>query len=73
MEHRDRRASTAEIRRVAAAADRWNEARAARPRLWCELTDHDKEKLAIRRLRATAAAVGWDAVLRRLGVRRAEE
>ncbi|MGE0717179.1 MAG: hypothetical protein AB7P02_17175 [Alphaproteobacteria bacterium] len=73
MEKHEKRASTPETHRVAAAAGRWDEARAARPRLWCELTDHDKEKLAIRRLRTVAATVGWDAVLHRLGLRRAEE
>lgn len=62
-----------ERRRVDAAVERWQEAREARPRLWSELSEYDKEKLALRRLRSIAAAIGWDGVLRRLGLGRQPE
>ena len=62
-----------ERRRVDAAVDRWEEAREARPKLWSELSERDKERLALRRLRRIAAAVGWDGVLQRLGVGRRED
>ena len=61
--------TSAERARIEAAAERWGEAR-IQPRLWSELNDRDKERLAMRRLRSIAAVLGWDAVLHRIGIRR---
>ncbi len=71
MEHRSKNSDrTAERLRVAAAADRWQDAAAGHVRLWSELTDLDKERIAVRRLRSAAAKLGWDEVLHRIGIRR---
>jgi hypothetical protein len=56
--------------RVDAAVDRWRDAKAGPVRLWSELSDGDKERLAMRRLRSVAASLGWDEVLHRIGIRR---
>jgi len=59
-----------ERKRVDAAMERWSGAHPSSVRLWSELSDTDKERLAIRRLRSIAATLGWDEVLHRIGIRR---
>ena len=58
-----------ERNRVDAAMERWRQARPGSVRLWTELTDDDKERMAMRRLRSIAGSLGWDEVLHRLGIR----
>lgn len=67
MEARSPRKSPERVR-VDAAMERWRDA-GTTIRLWSELTDGDKERLAVRHLRSLAARLGWDEVLCRLGVR----
>ncbi|BBK32509.1 hypothetical protein EDC65_5018 [Stella humosa] len=71
MERQSRR--SAERIRVDQATERWHEAQSTHVRLWSELTDLDKERLAARRLRSLAGKLGWDAVLRHIGVGRRVE
>ena len=59
-----------ERKRIAAAVERWQDAHDGSARLWSELTDTDKERMAMRRLRSVAATLGWDEVLHRIGIRR---
>ena len=59
-----------ERNRVDAAMERWRQAHPGSVRLWTELTDDDKERMAMRRLRSIAGSLGWDEVLHRLGIRR---
>ena len=59
-----------ERKRVDAAMERWHDAHAGSVRLWSDLSDADKERLAVRRLRSIAASLGWDEVLHRIGIRR---
>lgn len=61
--------SSPERARIDAAVARWGEADIP-IRLWSELSDTDKERLAVRRLRSVAATLGWDEVLHRIGIRR---
>ena len=69
MERRSQKKSPERIR-VEIATERWRDAQTGSVRLWPELTDQDKERLAMRRLRHVAGTLGWDEVLHRLGIRR---
>lgn len=62
-----------ERKRVDAAVERWSGAHPGSVRLWSELSERDKERLAMRRLRSVAATLGWDEVLHRIGIRRREQ
>ena len=68
MERRSQKKSPERIR-VEIATERWRDAQAGSVRLWPELTDQDKERMAMRRLRSVAGTLGWDEVLHRLGIR----
>ena len=70
MERRSNSPHRSERARVADATEQWRDAGLGRVRLWSELTDADKERLAQRHLRSAAARLGWDEVLHRLGLRR---